>query len=108
MSNDTSTNPTGLETETQHETTTFDHFDRTWTVPTRRHLSHIVKMRNEMRAGYSDYNLLVTETLLGEKQFLELCDVDPDEKALGQFVDAIASAMGVKNQGNSEPSSTSS
>lgn len=97
-----------LETETQHDTTTFEHFDREWTVPTRRHLSHIRKMRDELRVGYSDYNLLVAETMLDETQFLELCDIDPDDKQLNEFVDAIAAAMGVKNQGNSGPSSTSS
>lgn len=97
-----------LETETQQDTTTFEQFDREWTVPTRRHLSHIRKMRDELRSGYTDQNLLVAETFLSEDQFLELCDIDPDEKQLDGFVDAIAAAMGVKNQGNSGPSSTSS
>lgn len=98
-----------LETETQHETTTtFEHFDREWTVPTKRHLSHIKKMRDEIRAGYSSYNLLVAETMLSEDQFLALCDVDPDEDALDEFVGALAEAMGLGNSGNSGPSSTSS
>lgn len=104
MSNDS----TGLEAETQHETTTFEHFGRQWTVPTRRHLSHIKRMRDEVRTGVGDYNLLMAETFLSEEQFLELCDVDPDEDALNEFVQQIAGALGLVKSGNSGPSSTSS
>lgn len=97
-----------LETETQSATTTFEFFDREWTVPTRRHLSHIKKMRDEIRAGFADYNLMVAETMLDEEQFLALCDVDPDEEQLNEFVGEIAKALGIKSSGNSGPSSTSS
>ncbi len=99
---------TGLEAETRTETTTFRHFDRDWTVPTRRHLSHLVKMRNELRSGYSDYNVLVSETMLPADQFAALLDIDPDERALNDFVAGIVKAMGLGDSGNSEPSSTSS
>lgn len=97
-----------LETETLYETTTFEHFDREWSVPTKRHLSHIKKMRDELRSGFADQNLLVAETMLSEEQFLALCDIDPDDDQLNDFVNAIAKAMGIGTSGNSRPSSTSS
>lgn len=97
-----------LETETQHETTTFEHFDRTWTVPTRRHVSHIKRMRDEMRDGAFDYNLLVAETFLPPDELDELFTIDPDEDAFNDFVTKIAKALGVGSKGNSSPSSSSS
>lgn len=103
-----SDNTTGLEAETRHETTTFDHFGHTWSVPTKRHLSHIKKMRDEIRAGVSSYDLLVAETMLTEDQFLKLIGIDPSEDRLDEFVGEIAKAMGLNNSGNSAPSSTSS
>lgn len=98
----------GLEAETQHETATFEHFGREWSVPTKRHLSHIVRMRNALRTGFEDQNVLVAETMLGPDQFAALLGIDPDESALNGFVDAMASAMGLGNSGNSTPSSPSS
>lgn len=100
--------PTGLESETQHDTTTFDCFGRSWTIPTKRHLSHIKAMRDEVRRGVNNYDLLAAEVMLDEKQFLELCDIDPDEDQLAEFATALAKAMGVQSSGNSGPSSTSS
>lgn len=99
---------TSLEAETRFETTTFDHFDRAWTVPTKRHLSHITKMRDEIRAGAYDYNVLVAETMLSPEQFGELLKLDPDEGQLDDFVGEIAKAMGLGSSGNSQPSSASS
>lgn len=97
-----------LETETLYETTTFKHFDREWSVPTKRHLTHIKKMRDDLRSGFSDYNVLVAETMLGQEQFLALLELDPDEDELNTFVGEIAKAMGIGTAGNSRPSSTSS
>jgi hypothetical protein len=97
-----------LEAETRHETTTFEHFGRDWSVPTKRHLSHVKRMRDEMRSGYSDVNLMVSEVMLGDEQFGDLLDIDPDEDALNEFVEALSKAMGLGSSGNSKPSSASS
>lgn len=99
---------TPLEAETRFETTAFDHFGRSWTVPTKRHLSHIKAMTDALRTGVVDYNVLTAEVMLGPAQFLDLLAVDPDEEQLNAFVSQIAKAMGLGNSGNSAPSSTSS
>lgn len=97
-----------LETETLHDTTSFDHFGRSWTVPTKRHLSHIRKMRDELRSGIGDLDLMIVETFLSAEDFDALCKIDPDEDALGEFRDAMSTAMGLGDSGNSQPSSSSS
>lgn len=90
-----------LETETTQVATTFEHFGREWTVPTRRHLSHIKKMRDELRAGVMDYNLLVAETFLSADDFDALLKVDPDEKSFDEFVGLVAKKLGLGDKGNS-------
>lgn len=97
-----------LETETLHDTTTFEHFDREWTVPTKRHLSHLRRMRDEMRAGISDVNLMIAETFLSPADFDALLVIDPDEDQLDKFTEQISKALGLGNSGNSKPSSASS
>jgi hypothetical protein len=82
-------------------TTTFEHFGREWTVPTKRHLSHIKRMRDEMRAGVGDMNLLIAETFLSPEEFDALLALDPDEDRLDKFTDKIAEALGLRDSGNS-------
>lgn len=94
-------NDSPLQTETQHETTTFSHFDREWTVPVKRHLSHLVKLRNGLRVFGANYNVVIAETFLGDKQFAELLELDPDEAALDQFTDELARVLGLETAGNS-------
>lgn len=96
-----------LENETLHETTTFDHFGRSWTVPTRRHLSHIKRMRDELKAGVGSVDLLLAETFLSDAEFDALLEIDPDEVELDKFTDHIAKALGLGGSGNSSPSSAS-
>lgn len=90
-----------LETETNHETTTFEFFDRTWTVPTKRHLSHVVKMRDEMKAGVGTIDLMIAETFLSPEEFGELLKIDPDVDGLDAFTSRISEVMGLGNSGNS-------
>ena len=90
-----------LENETLHDTTTFEFFDREWTIPAKRHLSHIRKMRDELRAGVMDYNLLVAETFLSADQFDALLDIDPDEEAFNSYVEEMGKALGLGSKGNS-------
>lgn len=96
-----SENPTPLEAETTIETTTFDHFGLTWTVPAKRHLSHIKKMRDEIRSGVYDYNVLVAETMLSAEDFDALMELNPAEDKLNEFVADLARAMGLGSSGNS-------
>ena len=97
-----------LENETTSDTTTFEHFGREWTVPTRKHLSHIKKMRDEMRSGYGTVDLLIAETFLSDEQFADLLDIDPTEADLDAFTAKISAALGLGSSGNSRPSSSSS
>ena len=97
-----------LENETKHESASFEFFDREWTVPTKRHLSHIVKMRDELKSGVGSVDLLIAETFLSADQFATLLEVDPDEAQLDEFTQRISDVMGLGNSGNSSPSSASS
>lgn len=96
-----SENVNPLEAETRHETTAFEHFDRTWTVPTQRHLSHIKKLQAGLNVRGADIDVVAAEVMLGPEQFAELLAVDPSEPELSEFVGKIAKAMGLGQQGNS-------
>ncbi len=97
-----------LETETLKDTTTFEHFGRTWTVPVKRHLSHLKRMRDEMKSGVGSMDLMLAEVFLSPADFDALMEIDPDEDALDGFTDEIAKALGLGGSGNASPSSTSS
>lgn len=97
-----------LENETTADTTTFEAFGREWTVPTKRHLSHIKAMRDAMRVGYGGIDLMIAETFLSGDDFDALLDIDPDEDALDEFTTKISECLGLKSSGNSSPSSASS
>lgn len=90
-----------LETESTSDAITFEHFGRTWSVPSKRHLSHIKKMRDEVRSGFGDWSLLIAETFLSPDQFDALLDIDPDEDGLDAFAKAMSDAMGFGGSGNS-------
>ena len=92
---------TPLEAETRWETTTFDHFDRTWTVPTKRHLSHLKKLQAGVNLPGADMDVVAAEVMLGPDQFAQLLEIDPSEPELSEFVGKIAKAMGLGKQGNS-------
>lgn len=76
-------------------TAQFEHFDQTWTVPTQRHLSHLVKMRDGMNNRYGDPDVVSAEVMLGDEQFTKLLEIDPTEDELADFVGKIAKALGV-------------
>lgn len=97
-----------LENETLHETTTIKDFDREWTVPTKRHLSHLVKMRDAVKLGVGGLDLMIAETFLDAAQFADLLELDPDEDQLDKFTQLISDALGLGSTGNSSPSSASS
>lgn len=92
-----------VENETTAETTTFEHFGRKWTIPARRHLSHMRRLRDESRrTGFVD--LLLAETFLDAEQFDALCEIDPDDQALSDFGDKIGKLLGFGGSGNSSSS----
>lgn len=97
-----------LENETNSDTTTFEHFDQKWTVPTKRHLVHIKAMRDALLVPYTDINLVVAETFLTSEQFADLLEINPDEDDFNSFVGEISKALGVGSSGNSSPSPASS
>ena len=89
-----------LENETTADTTTLDGFGRSWVIPTRRHLSHLRRMRDEGRRGWAGPDLILVETFLGAEQFEELVDLDPDEQELSDFADEIGRRLGFGGSGN--------
>jgi hypothetical protein len=89
-----------LENEITHDSTTFEMFGETWTVPIKRHLSHIKAMRDAMREGVGTIDLLVAETFLSDEEFDRLLDLDPDEDRLKEFADKVSNALGTGDRGN--------
>jgi len=97
-----------LENETTSDTTTIEHFGREWTVPTKRHLSHVRAMKAELRAGLPLSSDFLAEVFLGSEQFADLLELDPDEDAMEDFGGKVSKALGVGDSGNSKPSSAAS
>ena len=90
---------TPAEAEATHETTTFDHFGRSWTVPAKQRLSHMVAFRNELaRSGNLD--LAMCGAYLTNEQFADLLEIDPTADDLDAFTDDMAKALGFKTAGN--------
>lgn len=93
-----------LENETTGDDIKFEHFGRTWSVPARRHLSHLRRLRDEGRRGWASPDLILIETFLNEGQIDDLLDIDPDEVELAKFGEQIAKALGFGSAGNSASS----
>lgn len=95
-----------LETEatTPDGMTTFEHLGSTWTVPIRRHHSHIRRLKQIIHdEGGVDADDIAA-VYLSPEEYDVLVALDLDEPELGKFADAIAKAMGVVDKGNSSPS----
>ena len=100
---------TDLETESTAEgnTTTFEHFGRTWTVPVKKQHSHIRAAKAIQRAeGFLDADD-IAEVYLPAEEYAALCALNVTAEELDEFAGEIAKAMGVGDKGNSGPSSTS-
>lgn len=89
-----------LEAEVSGATVEFKFFDRAWVAPAKRRLSHIKRMRDELRSGIGSIDLMVAETFLSPEDFDALCEIDPDEDQLDAFVGELSKAMGL-DKGNS-------
>jgi hypothetical protein len=97
-----------LDTETQGDTTTIEHFGREWTVPTKRHHTHIRKTKAILRQfGQMDADD-VAEVFLSPEDYQALLDLDVEQDALDDFSTKIAKALGMGDRGNSTPSPASS
>lgn len=97
-----------LDTETKSETATFEKFGRTWSVPTKRHHSHIRRTKAILRTeGTLDADD-VAEIYLSPEQYVDLLALNVDTDALTEFADEIAKAMGLGGSGNSSTSPASS
>lgn len=97
-----------LDTETTADVRTFEHFGRQWSVPTKQRLSHIRRMRDEMRAGTPNLDLMLAEIFLSREEFDALCEIDPDRDELDAFGNEISKALGLQSSGNSASSASSS
>ena len=91
---------TPLENETTRETATFEHFDRTWSVPAKLRLSHVVAFREGFNY-YGNLDVAMCHAYLPSDEFKALLEIDPEADDLDAFTDKIAEAMGLKNAGNS-------
>ena len=101
-------NASPLETETNADTTTFDHFGRSWTVPTRRHHQHIRETKRIVREeGVVDADD-IARIYLTDEQYDALLELNVGEEELTGFATKIAECLGMGGSGNSSPSSTSS
>lgn len=97
-----------IETETAGDTTTFDHFDKTWTIPVRRHHRHVKQIKAILRSeGYLDADDIAS-IYLSPEQYDDLVALDVDEAKLTEFSTALSKALGLGDSGNSAPSSLSS
>jgi hypothetical protein len=97
-----------LDTETQGDTTTIEHFGREWTVPTKRHHKHIRQTKTVLRLyGNLDADD-VAEIFLSAEDYQALLDLDVEHDELDAFSSKIAKALGMGDRGNSTPSPASS
>jgi hypothetical protein len=90
---------TPLENETTRETATFEHFDKTWTVPAKLRVSHRVAFANA-RSYYQDNNLAMCHAYLPADELKVLHEIDPDDDQLDAFTDDMAKALGFTVAGN--------
>lgn len=101
-------NDSPLDAEVSGDVSTFEHFGREWSVPTKRHQSHIRKHKDiARREGQVDADDIAAIYLTPE-QYDDLCALDPTEADLYEFAAKVAAALGLGGSGNSQPSSTAS
>ena len=70
-----------LDTETQGDTTTIEHFGREWTVPTKRHHTHIRKTKAILRQfGQMDADDVAEVFLSPEDYETHVAEALPNEQ----------------------------
>lgn len=104
-----------LQDETIGDFAVVNHFDRDWSIPTKRHFGHATFMRDQAQARFGDWNLITVEAFLSQyvskhnmqpakgepDQLAILSEIDPSEDELDAFVAKIGKALGVGGSGNS-------
>ena len=90
-----SDNLTPAEAEATADTVTFDHFDRSWSVPSKIRLSHLRALRRDPS------NVGIVDTCLSADDLAALDEIDPTDDELDAFTDALLAAQGMKTAGNS-------
>lgn len=96
-----------IKSETLSDAASFDALGRSWSVPSKRHLSHILKLETRQEQGRPLTASFLIQTFLDADQWSDLVGLDPDEGQLEEFATEIAGALGVGEAGNSVPSSAS-
>lgn len=86
---------TPAQAEATGDTVTFEHFDRTWTVPAKVRLSHQRQLRRDPS------NIGIVDTFLPADEIAALDEIDPTDEELDRFTDDMVEAMGLKSAGNS-------
>lgn len=84
-----------LENEATDTPNTFEHFGRTWTLPSS------VRLKAMRVMAAQPGNLGIVNALLDAEQNAALDEIDPDLDELDKFTDKIAAAMGTRSSGNS-------
>jgi hypothetical protein len=84
--------------------TTFEHFDRLWTVPVHKQHSHLRRIKQLIRTEGGVDADDIAAIYLSDEEYEALCELDRNEGELNDFANAIAKAMGVGDKGNSQPS----
>jgi len=100
-----------LADETLHDSTTFEHLGRSWTIPTKRNAAHLIWMQREMRLGIVASDLMAAQAFLDPAvskanqqkpdQFKAFLDLEPDDGQLEEFSQKLSKALGLDETGNS-------
>lgn len=90
-----------LEAEATGESTTFEKFGRSWSVPTKQRHAHIVASKKILRdEGSLDADDIAAIYLLPE-DYDALVTLDVSAEELTEFATEIAKAIGLGDSGNS-------
>lgn len=89
-----------VKNETTDTPNTFEHFGKTWHVPSALRLSHRENFAAEYaRTGNGD--VAMCRAYLPADEMTELRKINPSDPELDAFTDAMAKALGFDSAGNS-------
>lgn len=88
-----------VKNEVTDTANTFDHFGKTWHVPSSLRLSHREGFANEF-ARTGNGNVAMCRAYLSAGEMDALREIDPTDAELDAFTDSMAKALGFENAGN--------
>lgn len=89
-----------VKNEASDSRNAFEHFGKTWHVPSALRLSHRESFASEYaKTGNTD--VAMCRAYLSADEMNVLREIDPSDAELDEFTDAIARALGFKSAGNS-------